>query len=246
MRHEGDESNRYSTKETRCRRACKYVIFDLDDTLCDYKKAKSNAITHLNKVLKGKGIDSQRFWEDYENLEPILWRQFLDKEVTKEEYRTRRFAEPLSHVSDVPKELACELNQIYMEDANHVITLFDDVIPLFAFLKERGIVPVISTSGPSDGQRGKISALSLEKATRHIYISDEIGVAKPSPRAFEIILQDLHAHPDEVVMVGDSLEDDIEGAEKAGIRAILLDREQKYPRYTGEKIENLQELVVLL
>ena len=39
----------------------------------------------------------------------------------------------------------------------------------------------------------------------------------------------LGVTPDEAVMVGDTLEDDMEGARAIGMRAVLVDREGRYP-----------------
>jgi HAD superfamily hydrolase (TIGR01549 family) len=51
------------------------------------------------------------------------------------------------------------------------------------------------------------------------------GRIKPHPSIFETALSALDAAPAETVMVGDSVEDDIEGARALGIRAILVDRD---------------------
>jgi putative hydrolase of the HAD superfamily len=48
---------------------------------------------------------------------------------------------------------------------------------------------------------------------------------KPHASIFVAALQALAVEPDETAMVGDSYEDDIEGARALGIRAILLDRD---------------------
>jgi len=223
-----------------------YIIFDLDDTLCDYQEAKRNAISKVNHILREHGIDVDQFWKTYRVVEPVLWRQFLDKKIIKKEYRVRRYADPLRSLYEFPEELADELNRVYMKNANCAIELFEDVIPLLKILKEKQIIPVIFTSGPSDGQRDKLKALSLEELVEHIYISEEIGVSKPSVDAFEFVLKKLDAHPEEVLMVGDSLEDDIKGAEQAQIRAVLIDRDHKYQEYAGEKIDTLLDLLPLL
>ncbi|HYI75076.1 MAG TPA: HAD family hydrolase, partial [Gaiellaceae bacterium] len=51
------------------------------------------------------------------------------------------------------------------------------------------------------------------------------GRIKPDPSIFLVALEQLGASPEETVMVGDSYEDDIEGARALGMRAILLDRD---------------------
>jgi putative hydrolase of the HAD superfamily len=48
---------------------------------------------------------------------------------------------------------------------------------------------------------------------------------KPSPTIFMAVLEELGVAPEAAVMVGDSLQDDIEGARALGMRAFLVDRE---------------------
>jgi len=55
------------------------------------------------------------------------------------------------------------------------------------------------------------------------------GRVKPHPTIFEAALERLGASPAEAVMVGDSLEEDVEGARALGMRAILIDREDRHP-----------------
>ena len=55
------------------------------------------------------------------------------------------------------------------------------------------------------------------------------GRVKPHPTIFEAALERLGASPAEAVMVGDSLEEDIEGARALGMRAILIDRDDRHP-----------------
>ena len=63
------------------------------------------------------------------------------------------------------------------------------------------------------------------------------GKTKPDPTIFRAALDRLAVEPAAAAMVGDSVEDDIEGALALGMRAILLDREGRYPelepRITG-------------
>jgi putative hydrolase of the HAD superfamily len=55
------------------------------------------------------------------------------------------------------------------------------------------------------------------------------GRVKPHPTIFLAVLERLGAAPAEAAMVGDSLEDDLEGARALGMRAFLVDREGLYP-----------------
>ena len=71
--------------------------------------------------------------------------------------------------------------------------------------------------------------------------SAELGEAKPAPAVFLRALELAGAGPGEAVHVGDSLENDVEGARAAGIRPLLLVRGGEAPAGV-EVIRSLAEL----
>ena len=71
------------------------------------------------------------------------------------------------------------------------------------------------------------------------------GVRKPDPSIFEAALDLLGVAANEVAMVGDSPEDDVAGARALGMRALLLDRDGRYPD-TAERIPDLFALPAAL
>ena len=71
--------------------------------------------------------------------------------------------------------------------------------------------------------------------------SYETKILKPDPKIYEIMLNKLKVQRDEVLMVGDSLKDDVQAAEKIGIKGLLIDRNDKYPTYQN-RIKSLEEL----
>ena len=194
----------------------KHIIFDFDDTLCDYQKAKENEKSHINEVLKTHGIDIDAFWNHYNLVEPVLFRQFADRSIAREEYRIRRFADVLQGSHEKFRELSSELNQIYIQETTRKIELFEDTMPLLKALRAKEIEAVILTNGMSDSQRAKFKNLGLSRYIQRIYIGEEIGVSKPDRKAFEYVLRDLDAAASDVLMVGDSIENDIDGAEQVG------------------------------
>jgi putative hydrolase of the HAD superfamily len=56
-----------------------------------------------------------------------------------------------------------------------------------------------------------------------VVLSSEAGVRKPDPALFRIALERLHASADSCVVVGNSLAEDVEGARRAGLRAIYVE-----------------------
>ncbi|MFH1133089.1 MAG: HAD family hydrolase [Nanoarchaeota archaeon] len=73
-----------------------------------------------------------------------------------------------------------------------------------------------------------------------VAFSYEVGALKNDPKLFAAALKQLKMKPEDVLMIGDSLESDIKGAENAGIPAILLDR--RNVREFENKIQNLRDL----
>jgi putative hydrolase of the HAD superfamily len=224
----------------------KHIIFDFDDTLCDYQKVKENEKSHINAILKTHGIDIDAFWNHYNLVEPMLFRQFADRSIAREEYRIRRFADVLQGSHEKFRELSSELNQIYIQETTRKIELFEDTMPLLKALRAKEIEAVILTNGMSDSQRAKFKNLGLSRYIQRIYIGEEIGFSKPNRKAFEYVLRDLDAAASNVLMVGDSIENDIDGAEQAGIQAVLIDRGNRYREHTGTRIATLSELIKLL
>ena len=72
------------------------------------------------------------------------------------------------------------------------------------------------------------------------------GRRKPCTTIFAAALALGGAPAEAAVMVGDSLDDDIEGAARSGLRAVLVDRRERYPEHVGERIRGLGELPPLL
>ncbi|UVT14387.1 MAG: HAD-IA family hydrolase [Nitrospira sp.] len=88
--------------------------------------------------------------------------------------------------------------------------------------------------------------LGIAEAFDTVTISSLTHAAKPAPRIFHVALEKHAADPDEALHVGDSLRDDVEGARKAGIHAVLLDRERRQQQPDIQTITSLDEVLPLL
>jgi len=89
-----------------------------------------------------------------------------------------------------------------------------------------------------------IQKYDLEKYFDKIFVSCDMGYVKNNPEFFRMILQDLGIKPEEAIVVGDSVESDMKAAQAAGMKSILVDRNNRmdYP----DKISSLNELKELL
>lgn len=225
----------------------KCIIFDLDDTLCDYQEGKQRAIEAISKKMITYGIDINYFWQKYTETEPELFTAFLQRKISKEAYRYRRYHDLLEpELGEKADKLSKEFNDIYMNIANRKLQLFDDVIPCLKALNKKGLLLAILTNGPTDGQSEKYASLGLKQYISHFFVGEAMGAVKPSKEAFTLVLYKLLLAPDEVIMVGDSYQADYLGAINAGIRAVLLDRNYAFSDKKECVIHDLSELVPLL
>ncbi len=88
--------------------------------------------------------------------------------------------------------------------------------------------------------------LGIDDAFDTVTISSLAQAAKPAPQIFQIALEKHAVDPDEALHIGDSLRDDMEGATKAGLHAVLLDRDGKHHGAGVLAIKSLEELFPLL
>lgn len=79
-----------------------------------------------------------------------------------------------------------------------------------------------------------------------VLASAEIGWRKPAEQFFTALCQRLSLPPDQVLYVGDDLENDYGGGTAAGLRAILLDPHQRANLPASARITQLDELLTLL
>jgi putative hydrolase of the HAD superfamily len=137
---------------------------------------------------------------------------------------------------------ACAVDMVSEWERHENFTLYEDALPTLEVLRGHGLAIGLVTNGQRDlDEFVAHHALAVEAAVG----SKAHGRIKPDPSIFTAALQALDAAPDEVAMVGDSYEDDIEGARAVGIRAILLDREGRYPE-EPDRIDTLLALPTAL
>jgi putative hydrolase of the HAD superfamily len=222
----------------------KLAIFDLDDTLVNFAATRELAYRQMAQHLDREGIDSDAFIRACPPIDRQLFAMFEQGQLSRQEYRLRRFNEPFSVIGVVPKgDLVLQLNKLFMDCVNDSPLLFDDVRPVLQELRSQGIRTAILTNGPSDGQRRKLAATGLAEAVDHVAIGEEIGYSKPSPLAFHSVIEKFSLASTDTLMVGDSPTLDYDAALNAGLRALLLDRES---RHQGSGRTSIRSLAAVL
>jgi putative hydrolase of the HAD superfamily len=122
--------------------------------------------------------------------------------------------------------------------------LYSDVIPALSGLRARNLRLAIVSN--FDSRLTQIcEGLVIARFFDAVVMSSQAGCAKPDPRIFAIALECLGVSPLEALHIGDSETLDAEGAQAAGLRALLIDRAADSSE-PGYRIRDLRELLGLV
>jgi FMN phosphatase YigB (HAD superfamily) len=109
--------------------------------------------------------------------------------------------------------------------------LFQDVPSLLLQLKTKGFQLGIITNGPTEYQLNKIKSLGLTAFFPRdlLFISDEVGVAKPNPAIFHYTAQKVNKSCEDLLYIGDTWENDVVAPINAGWQSIWFNHRQRQP-----------------
>jgi putative hydrolase of the HAD superfamily len=125
---------------------------------------------------------------------------------------------------------------------SHNFELYDDVLPVLEELRRQGLkLGLVSNTARDLDHFVAHHGLDVDA----VVSSGHFGKTKPHASIFEFVLERLAVPPALAVMVGDSVDDDIDGALALGMRAFLLDREGRFPD-RGDRLTDLRELPAAL
>jgi putative hydrolase of the HAD superfamily len=187
------------------------VVFDLDDTLLAATRARIRA----NRVLRELGIHPLR----WRAVGDSWWRRYVQGEITTEELRHGRWL-----------AVGLEGDAALAADRAWRAVAFDSEFRtgarrLLRQVRDAGLRTAILTNGTVDPQRRKIEKHGLAGLVDLVVVTEEIGIHKPDPRAFQQVLGLLGVSPEDAAMVGDDLHNDVDGALGSGFRqAVWLAR----------------------
>lgn len=192
----------------------KVVVFDLDDTLISEKKYIESGYQYISNFLRDK---YKR--EDIELYE-ILLSLFEESPLNVFNRALEKLKIPFTqeHI----KELITEYR-----NHNPQIEFFEDVLPLFKFLKSKEIKVGIITDGYKNAQRNKLAAVEANKYVDKIVVTDELGKEywKPHPKAFEMIKEFFQVEYEEIIYIGDNPKKDFYISNTYPIKTIRIRRE---------------------
>lgn len=208
------------------------IFFDVANTLLH----KPDVFTNIQSVLKSHDIEISldHINKTHKALSEVL--KFPDK-TSKDWYKVFN-RELLFALGVIPSD---ELVVEVFEACTYNKWLpFEDSSVLYDFTGDLGVI-----SNWDGTLRDKLKEF-FTIDFKVVIGSKEFGLSKPNPKIFEEAIKQSGKPAQELVYIGDSIKLDMVESLNQGFRSILIDRDNVYPYYNGERVQSLHELKNLL
>lgn len=203
------------------------LLFDADETLFDFAACEEQAFFRSAEKM-GVLVDRD-IYRLYSSINDRLWKAHERGEIGREDILRRRYAELLNALGRDPRD-GSRWNGVYEQELAQSAILFDDTVAVCTALSKKYRLSIV-TNGLVHVQKSRMERSGIGGLFAGVFISGEIGYAKPDIRFFEAVERLL---PDfdrkKALLIGDSLTGDMEGARRAGIDCILMDRRGLHPK----------------
>ena len=197
------------------------LLFDLDQTLLDFHASEHKA---LGIVLTKNGLPfSEEIYQAFKAYNQSLWLELEKGHISRTELFTLRFTnlfrqcggenaglDPLKVNDDFIRTMS--VNGVLMEGA------LDFMKKLRNEIADAGIY--IVTNGATVNARGRIASTGLDRYIDGLFVSENMGVAKPDAAYFRMVLERIGGPKDACIVIGDSLSSDMLGAKNAALASV--------------------------
>jgi putative hydrolase of the HAD superfamily len=228
----------------------KHLFFDLDHTLWDFDANARMTMQqlHIDFRLPEKGIhDFDKFHKNYLAHNERLWAQYRTGHIKQDELRLKRMWLTLLDFNIDDRELALQMNELFLQLLPTRTILFPDTIDVLQYLQDKGYGLHLITNGFEETQHAKLKSSGLAPFFKIVVTSECSNSLKPQKEIFEYALTKTGASVKESLMIGDALDVDVAGAFTVGMDAVHVNynrvEQDIQPTYT---IYHLKELMDFL
>ncbi len=207
----------------------KHIFFDLDHTLWDFDRNSMLAFERMFSAFE-ISVPLADFLKVYEPINFQYWKMYREERIDKEGLRRGRFRDAFE-----PFGIEFSLTELdhlatsYIDELPKDNYLFDGVVDMLGYLQNKGYAMHIITNGFEEVQHLKLKNSAIDHFFQTVTTSEEVGVKKPNPKVFHKALEKAKAIPLESIMVGDTFEADILGAESVGMRTLFFNYRKENP-----------------
>lgn len=191
----------------------KFLLFDADDTLLDFKAAELEA---LSKLFHSLSLElTPTIHQRYHEINISLWKAFEKNEITRDQIISTRFR-LLFHelkIDNIPNTIETDYLD-YLAQGHQTI---HGAKELLTTLKSSHQLYIVS-NGIASTQHRRLKESGLYEYFNDIFISEDTGYQKPQKGFFEYVQAHIpNFQKDKALIIGDSLSSDIQGGFNFGI-----------------------------
>lgn len=221
------------------------VFFDLDHTLWDFEK---NSALTFEKIFQENqiGVELSDFLKAYVPANYAFWKLYREERITKEELRYQRLKTVFDGLGyEAPDSTIHLLAEKYIQHLPSFNHLFPATVDILDYLKPNYRLHII-TNGFKEIQDKKLRNSNIWPYFDQIINSEMAGVKKPNPIIFELALHKAATSANRSIMIGDSLEADIQGAMAVGFHVIHFNSDKGPKHDLCHMIHDLDEIKTYL
>ncbi len=226
-----------------------HLFFDLDHTLWDFEANARSTLQHLYGVLKleEKGVDDfDLLHRNYLAHNETLWERYRNGFIRQEELRVKRMWLSLLDFKIADDELAQKMSSQFLDLLPTRTIIFPYAKEILSYLTEKKYQLHLITNGFEKTQHLKLKHSGLDTFFREVITSEGSNSLKPRKEIFEYAFQKTGARPNESIMLGDSIEVDIQGAINAGIDQVFVNHHNIHsditPTYMVHSLKELEKI----
>lgn len=198
------------------------ISFDGDMTLWDFHRVMRHSLKHalveLRRMVPTE-LASRLTVDEMIDIRDQVSEELKGRIWNLSEIRRIAFERTLERVGCHDSSLALDLNEVYRKHRFEDIELYPDVAPALDILSPHFKIGLLSNGNSYPEQCG------LEGRFNFVVFSQDVRIEKPDRRIFEITARRAGCQLEQLLHVGDSLENDVAGARHAGAPAVWLNRE---------------------
>ena len=191
----------------------KAVIFDLDNTLLDFKKMKEYGVRAAVSAMIEAGLDCNEE-EAYEFIFTIYHEKGWEYQSIFDDFLKHK-------TGNISNKLLAAAIVAYRRAKESSLLVYPNVRRTLIHLIKHGIKIAVVSDAPSREAWMRIYYLNLHHVFDIVLTFDDTKIHKPSPIPFKMALKQLDINPDEALMIGDWPERDVVGAKQVGIKTIF-------------------------
>ena len=224
----------------------RHLFFDLDHTLWDFEANSRQTLEEMyhSLGLAERGVDDfGRFHERYIIHNDKLWERYRNGYIKVDELRWKRMWLTLLDFKIGDEPLARKMGGLFLDALPTRRILFPYTKEILTYLTEKGYRLHLITNGFEKTQHSKLRYSGLDHYFGEVITSEGSNSLKPHKEIFEYALRRAGTVAEESIMLGDSIEVDIQGAAGAGIDQVYVNHLGLEPDFTPTyMVRSLKEL----